>query len=389
MELREHVKNYIEQNIDLLDKDSLSFIQEYMTYGSGARKEDMSQFMEIVTNTLGLLSDLDSVVTRAKTALQRECQIIENKYDVAGIAGTIKLNDTINDINISTIAEHSLNNLQVSSVKDGRVPHHLPAEYMFKVDDGYLETKIQLIQNKVPSAVVKVNKIRQLFRLQDLYSGSFIQLFIPKYDQLCRELREAIDTCINSFIWRRSIEEEIAPKLQEMLNDICEDLFGEKLYHISTGTKDNVVYVKVPDAIQKQTKIRLNVELYFDKDPSSINIDQLATIMEHHLINFKTVYEKKQTRAAERVSKGLVEVTRRDVTAAIKAAGFVPSNHVYTNKYVNSTTYKYQFMNLTPQECKLVEDELRKINADVISVTTETSYGGRGAYNSLFVKVRN
>lgn len=392
MELSQPVKEYIEKNIDLLDLDPLEFARKGLHDSSIYKPQDKKQFFEVLTNTLDILTDLDEVVYRDQQELTKACEVVKKKYGVAGVTGELRLTRAGTAINAQNICDFGLSAMEVGTVEDNTVPSTLPSEYTFITSHHVVDgTVIQLEKNGIKSAALTAGKVTMHVTLKDLYNTTFLQPFIVEYEELCKNIKSAINTCIKTFQWKNTVEENLAPQLLTTLNDVTEDIFGKKLYKIEYY--DNYVALQIPYDISKQTNIQLSAYLYFDKDPSNIDIDATANDLKTKLIKFKTNQDKKAANAAARESnrkeRGLVNITRKDVTAAIRAAGFTPSDFVYTNKYANSTTYKYQFMNLTPSECKLVEDELIKRKADVISVTTQSSDSWRGPYNSLFVKIRN
>lgn len=163
-------------------------------------------------------------------------------------------------------------------------------------------------------------------------------------------------------------------------------------YHC--GTYSNAYFIS-NYGLSRKTKIDLSMEIPFDSDPSLTDWDTEFENWTKKVDKFKQNQERsalrKQEKEAQRAQQPAnVKITRKDVTNAIKAAGFNPSTFVYTNKYTDTTTYKYAFMTLTPYECDLIKTELEKTGANIKNVTCEQGYwSGHGAYDSLFVRVYN
>ena len=390
MELLPKVKDYIEKNIELLDKDPFEFIQAFMI--NSLRSEEKEQFLHIMLDTIGTLKDFDDAVAEVKKKLDDVCTQIENTHNVAGVRPIIEFYRNTELSTIEDLAKHNVNNLHVTTTETNTSPKNFDPSYTFITRDSYTAgTLVQLIKDNVKSSSIGVKKPLIYLSIEDIYTQDFVKAFATEYDRMCQEIKQAIQLCFKSFEWRKVIEEDIAPELLEKLNNMSQEILGEEIYQ--TYAHDNYVMFNVNYKIRKQTKINFEFELNFTTDPVKIDIDAIVADHQKKLIKFKGTLDKRLERQQERelLKQNAPEVkfSRKDISDAIRAVGHTPSSFVYTNKYPNTTTYKYQFMDLDSDECEAIKQQLLKKNIPVLSVSSEQSYSGRGPYTSLFVKVRN
>ena len=389
MELLPKVKSYIEENVELLEEDPLEFVQKFMkTYWGQAEHE---QILQVMQDTVGTLTDFDEVVAKVKKKLNDICTQIETAHNAAGIHPIIKFYNDTELFTIEDLAKHTIRNLCVTVTETNTSPKNLDPSYTFVTTNGYLGTLVQLIKDNVKSSAIGVQKPIIYLSIKDIYTQDFIKAFAIEYDQMCQEIEQAIQLCFKSFEWRKVVEEDIAPKLLETLNNMSQEILGQQIY--KKYSDDNYITFHPDYEIERQTKINFRVELFFAKDPAKIKVNAIVADHKKKLIKFKETLNKRLERQKEREllkqNAPQIHFSRKDISDAIRAVGHIPSSFVYTNKYPNTTTYKYQFMNLDSDDCEAIKQELLKKNIPVISVTTEQSYSGRGPYTSLFVKVRN
>lgn len=390
MELLPRVKDYIEENIELLDTDPFKFIQEFMITSLSTKEHE--QFLHIMQHTIGTLKDFDEDVAKVKKKLNDVCTQIETAYNSAGVRPVIVFYGDTELSTIEDLAKHSVRNLHVTVTETNTSPKNLDPSYTFVTGNGYSAgTLVQLIKDNVKSSSIGVERPVIYLSIKDIYTQDFIKAFAIEYAQMCQEIEQAIQLCLKSFEWRKVVEKDIAPKLLETLNDMSQEILGQQIY--KKHSSDNYVMFHTDYSTEKQTKINFNFELKFTEDPSNIDVDAIVADHQKKLMKFKSTLDKRSARKQEqellRQNAPQVQFSRKDISDAIRAVGHTPSSFVYTNKYPNTTTYKYQFMDLDSNECEAVKQELLKKNIPVISVTTEQSYSGRGPYTSLFVKVRN
>lgn len=387
MELTPFVKKYIEDHQELLDTDFEQFVELF----SGA-KEDFTCFLSILQNTLKQYTDLDSKIKEYIDLLQQHAHDLEKKYThVAGITPFLYGISNEPLTSSSNLVSASMN---IRVTEDGSIPIALPADLSYKLQPHYGKVTLSLADkdNHSSAEFVFTPKFQEHFNFTELYIKKLLPTTFNQMEDLYKDIDAKFDDCVKSIQWKIDAE-KIAQKLVDQMNSYDSILKDTPLKYYCDNYHNE--YIISSYNLSRKTKIVLSITIPFDSDPDLIDWDKEFENWAKKVDKFKQNQEKsalrKQEKEAQRAQQPAnVKITRKDVTNAIKAAGFTPSTTVYTNKYSDTTTYKYAFMTLTPAECDKIKKELAKTGANIKNVTCEQSWwSGRGAYNSLFVRVYN
>lgn len=387
MELTPYVKNYIEQNHELLDTDFDQFVDLFT-----GTHEDFTCFLNILQNTLNEYTDLDSKIKEYTGLLQKHASDLEKKY--THVAGITPLLYCMSDKPLEDSSGLLRADIIIRVTEDGSIPNILPSDLSYSLRNHYGKVILSLVdkENNSSAKFVFVPKFQEHFSFTELYTKKLLSITFNQMEDLYKDIDSKFDDCVKSIQWKIEAE-NIANHLVDRMNSYDPILENTPLKYYCADYNNE--YVISSYDLSRKTKIDLSMEIPFDSDPNLTDWDKEFENWTRKLDKFKHNQEKsalrKQEKEAQRAQQPAnVKITRKDVTNAIRAAGFNPSTFVYTNKYSDTTTYKYAFMTLTPYECDKIKTELAKTGANIKNVTCEQGWwSGRGAYNSLFVRVYN
>ena len=387
MELTPFVKKYIEDNQELLEEDFEQFVELF----AGTR-EDFTCFLSILQNILKKYTDLDSKIKEYTDLLQKHASDLEKKYThVAGITPFLYCMGNEPLMSSETLVSAGIN---IRITEDGSIPNTVPSDLSYSLKTHYGKVILSLVdkENHSSAEFVFAPTFQGHFSFTELYTKKLLLTTFNQMEDLYKEIDSKFDECVKSIQWKIDAE-NIANELVDRMNSYDPILENTPLKYYC-GPYSNAYSVYNYD-LSRKTKIDLSMEIPFDSDPNSIDWDKEFENWTKKVDKFKQNQEKSALRKKEKEAQRAqqpanVKITRKDVTNAIKAAGFSPSTFVYTNKYSDTTTYKYAFMTLTPAECDKIKTELAKTGANIKNVTCEQGWwSGRGNYNSLFVRVYN
>lgn len=385
MELTPFVKNYIENNHELLETNFEQFVDLF----TGTR-EDFTCFLSILQNILKEYTDLDSKIKEYTGLLQKHASDLEKKYThVAGITPFLYCMSTEPLMSSDALIAAMMN---IRLTEDGSVPITMTSDlsYILRIHYGKVILSLVDKENHSSAEFIFDPKFQEYFSFTELYTKKLLPTTFNQMEDLYKDIDSKFDDCVKSIQWKIDAE-KIANDLVERMNAYDDILKDTPLNHYN---HNNEYFISNYD-LSRKTKIDLSIRIPFNTDPKLTDWNKVFEDWTKKVDKFKQNQEKsalrKQEKDAQRAQQPAnVKITRKDVTNAIKAAGFNPSTFVYTNKYTDTTTYKYAFMTLTQDECDKIKEELAKTGANIKSVTCEQGWwGGRGAYNSLFVRVYN
>ena len=385
MELTPVVKAYIEKNHELLENDFNQFVDSF----TGVQ-QDFTCFLSILQDVLGEYKDLDSKINEYNMLLQKHSANLEKKYTrVAGITPFLQ-----GFANRQITSSHNMisNDLNIGVAEDGTIPNDLPQDLTYIIKSHYNSLVVLKLEDKARNSSAEFFfdiTFRDNFKLSELYIKKKLPTTLKQLEDLYRDIDSKFDDCVKSIQWKIEAE-KIATELGDRMNSY-DDIFKYTPLKVLSSQNKYLIYNY---ELSRKTKIDLSIDVPFDSDPRSIDWDKEFENWTKKADKFKQNQEKsalrKQEKEAQRAQRPAnVKITRKDVTNAIKAAGFNPSTIVYTNKYSDTTTYKYAFMLLTEDECDKIKLELAKTGANIKDVTCEQGWSARGAYPSLFVRVYN
>lgn len=387
MELTPFVKKYIEDHHELLETNFEQFVDLFT-----GTEEDFTCFLSILQNILNKYTDLDSKIKEYTSLLQKHASDLEKKYiHVAGITPFLYCIGNEPLVSSETLVSAGIN---IRLTEDGSIPNTVPSDLSYSLKTHYGKVILSLVdkENNSSAKFESVPKFQGHFHFTELYTKKLLPTTFTQMEDLYKDVHSKFDDCVKSIQWKIDAE-NIANELVDRMNSYDLILKNTPLqYHCSPYS--NACFIGNYD-LSRKTKIDLSMIIPFDSDPNLTDWDKEFESWTKKVDKFKQNQEKsasrKQEKEAQRAQQPAnVKITRKDVTNAIKAAGFNPSTFVYTNKYTDTTTYKYAFMTLTPAECDKIKTELAKTGANIKNVTCEQGWwGGRGAYNSLFVRVYN
>ena len=193
--------------------------------------------------------------------------------------------------------------------------------------------------------------------------------------QQCEESFNFVDTA-----------RQYAPDMADKLTVRVKDIFD---IHPNIVRENNSWIVKTG---LKNSRENINVVIPFDTNPSTYDTSKEINSCVEKLKRLKKSQERSVQKQAEQEAQrpeNYREITRRDITNAMKELDIEVNGIWYTNKHPRITTYKCAMCVVTPSDCKRLEDKLRSIGADVESVTCSVGGSGWRQYPSLFIKVRN
>lgn len=387
MELTPFVKNYIEKNHELLDEDFNKFVDSFIgTY------EDFKCFLSILQNTLNAYTDLDSKIKEYTGLLQKHASDLEKKY--THVAGITPFLYCMSDKPLESSDNMIGGNVIIRVTEDGGIPNTVPAGLSYSLKTHYGKVILSLAdkENNSSAKFEFFPKFQEYFHFTELYTKNLLPTTFNQMEDLYKDIDSKFDDCVKSIQWKIDAE-NIANELVDRMNSY-DPIFKNTPLKYHCGPYSNTYFISNYD-LSRKTKIDLSMEITFDSDPNLTDWNKEFENWTKKVDKFKQNQERsalrKQEKEAQRAQQPAnVKITRKDVTNAIKAAGFNPSTFVYTNKYSDTTTYKYAFMTLTPDECDQIKTELAKTGANIKNVTCEQGWwSGHGAYDSLFVRVYN
>lgn len=367
--LSNKVKEYIEQNNDLLDTDEgiQQLVDKYIY------ELDAQDLFEVLRSA-GLLQDYESLCNS---------YLHEVKKHTASSSTGIVLEPVLVPFREGQSFPLSIDmSIYNSTSKFIEVPINQGNKLIVDGDIMFIKTPDD-ISAKV---TVGYRGVTSVLSLKELSNKDKLQHSIENADKFIERFDKSATTCIDSFQYREEAKnfiDNLLPKLEELMNSV--------LGYSKIRVEDNG-YTKF--RVEAKSKTGTLVKLFDIDYDKPINIDEnsLMSKAKVYLDSYKIQYDKNQARkAATQSNPNAKIVTRKEVTQAIKNSGVsIRTDFVYTNKHKTITTYKYAFNNLTQAECNKIKDELVKIGANVKNVTCEQGWwGGHGVYMSLFIRLYN
>ena len=387
MELTPFVKKYIEDHQELLETNFEKFVDLFEGRGT-----DFTCFLSILQNILNEYTDLDSKIKEYTGLLQKHASDLEKKY--THVAGITPFLYCLSDEPIESSSNLVSRMVRIRLTEDKSIPNTLPSDLSYNLKIYYGDVVFSLADkdNHSSAQFIFYPKFNDYFNFTELYTKELLPTTFNQMEDLYKDIDSKFDDCVKSIQWNIDAE-KIANELVERMN-AYDDVIKDTPLKLLFDQSQNNYRISNYD-LSRKTKIDLSIKIPFDTDPNLTDWNKEFENWTKKVDKFKQNQEKsalrKQEKEAQRAQQPAnVKITRKDVTNAIKAAGFTPSTFVYTNKYTDTTTYKYAFMTLTQAECDQIKAELEKTGANIKNVTCEQGWwSGHGAYDSLFVRVYN
>lgn len=371
--LTNDVKEYIEQNHELLDTDEgiQQLVDNYIN------RFDAQDLFEVLRSA-GLLQDYESLCDNYVQEIKKHTASSATGIDLEpvlkpfreGQSFPLHVEMSINN-STSTLIEIPINQGN-KLIVDGTIMFiKTPDDISAKVYVGY-------------------RGVTSVLSLKELSSRDNLQDALERADKFVGKFDKSAATCIDSFQYRKKAKNFI-DNLLSKLEELMQSVLGYSKIRVED---DGYTKFRVEAKSKTGTLIKL-FDIDYDK-PINIDENSLMSQAKTYLDSYKIQYDKNQARKAAKqaalaANPNIKIITRKEVTQAINASGVnVRTDFVYTNKHKTITTYKYAFNNLTQDECNKIKDELVKIGANVKDVTCEQGWwSGRGAYMSLFIRLYN
>lgn len=283
MKLTEHVKKYIEENIDMIDSMNTDSALKFLDDVYVNHPEDILCIMDVLCDTLALLPDIRKYVK----AYENE---IESAY---------KSVKSINILNIcprlitywdchNTTGHAGSDSYIIVEAPPGSKLHGLARgiyvpeihNEVYWLDNGYITLW------DVESAAFTLSIHNYKFSPSEFYKKEKLNKFINEYKNYIKELHDKVYLLGKSVNWKVTAN-TIVEKMSEFIKSTASEYGIHCFIKISdqknTYLERNEFQLLVD--LPTRTKINLNVIIPYDSDPKNIDVDSLMT-------NWKKNFEK-------------------------------------------------------------------------------------------------
>lgn len=381
------LRDFLNEHRDLLEQDNLvELIEKANNY-----REYYRELLDVLEEC-GAFDGFSDACEMFETKLIQKAQIINKKYDVAGFLPAIRIGDDISAYGIYTIEQlkkSRASQFRLVATESGDVPMKLPSNWKYKIyvmpgaveitlNDGSMDSAEY--RENFPSIDINIMKVMNQNAITEI-----VNIYMKQYEEYCKKISDMYEKCEESFNFV-TIARRHAQLISNELTIRAKDIFD---LHPSIVRENNSWVVKT--GLETSRKY-INVYIPFDTDPSSYDVAKEIKTCVETLKRLKKSQERSAQKQAEQEAQrpeNYREITRRDITNAMKDLDIEVNGIWYTNKHPRITTYKCAMCIVTPEDCKRLEDKLRLIGADVESVTCSVGGSGWRQYPSLFIKIRN
>ena len=379
------LREFLNEHRDLIEQDNLvELIQKANNY-----REYYKELLDLLEES-GAFEGFTEACQLFETRLTEKALKINKKYDVAGFLPTIRVGiDNYGVYTIDQLKKSRTSQFKLVATETGDVPMKLPAGWKYKIYVAPGEVRLMLNNGSIdsaeygeyfPSIDINIMKVMDQNAITEI-----LNTYMKQYDEYCSKISDMYQQCEESFNFvdtARQYAQDIADKLTVRVKDIFD-------IHPNIVRENNSWIVKTG---LKNSRENINVVIPFDTNPSTYDTSKEINSCVEKLKRLKKSQERSVQKQAEQEAQrpeNYREITRRDITNAMKELDIEVNGIWYTNKHPKITTYKCAMCVVTPSDCKRLEDKLRSIGADVESVTCSVGGSGWRQYPSLFIKVRN
>lgn len=380
------LREFLNEHRDLLEQDNLvELIQKANNY-----RDYYKELLDVLEES-GAFEGFSDACQMFETRLTQKALTINTKYDVAGFIPAIRIgiDDSYGNYTIEQLKKSRASQFRLVAKETGDVPMKLPPRWKYKIDVAPGVVKLMLNDGSIDSA-----EYREYFPSLDINImevmnpnavTEILNTYMKEYDEYCKKISDMYKKCEESFNFM-TVARRHAQIISDELTIRVKDIFD---LHSSIVRENNSWVVKTG---LKNSRDEINVYIPFDTDPSSYDTAKEIKTCVEKLKRLKKSQERSAQKQAEQEAQrpeNYREITRRDITNAMKELDIEVNGIWYTNKHPRITTYKCAMCIVTPEDCKRLEDKLRSIGADVESVTCSVGGSGWRQYPSLFIKIRN
>ena len=379
------LREFLNEHRDLIEQDNLvELIQKANNY-----REYYKELLDLLEES-GAFEGFTEACQLFETRLTEKALKINKKYDVAGFLPTIRVGmDSYGVYTIDQLKKSRTSQFKLVATETGDVPMKLPAGWKYKIYVAPGVVRLMLNNGSIdsaeygeyfPSIDINIMKVMDQNAITEI-----LNTYMKQYDEYCSKISDMYQQCEESFNFvdtARQYAQDIADKLTVRVKDIFD-------IHPNIVRENNSWIVKTG---LKNSRENINVVIPFDTNPSTYDTSKEINSCVEKLKRLKKSQERSVQKQAEQEAQrpeNYREITRRDITNAMKELDIEVNGIWYTNKHPRITTYKCAMCVVTPSDCKRLEDKLRSIGADVESVTCSAGGSGWRQYPSLFIKVRN
>ena len=379
------LREFLNEHRDLIEQDNLvELIQKANNY-----REYYKELLDLLEES-GAFEGFTEACQLFETRLTEKALKINKKYDVAGFLPTIRVGiDNYGVYTIDQLKKSRTSQFRLVATETGDVPMKLPAGWKYKIYVAPGVVRLMLNNGSIdsaeygeyfPSIDINIMKVMDQNAITEI-----LNTYMKQYDEYCSKISDMYQQCEESFNFvdtARQYAQDIADKLTVRVKDIFD-------IHPNIVRENNSWIVKTG---LKNSRENINVVIPFDTNPSTYDTSKEINSCVEKLKRLKKSQERSVQKQAEQEAQrpeNYREITRRDITNAMKELDIEVNGIWYTNKHPRITTYKCAMCVVTPSDCKRLEDKLRSIGADVESVTCSVGGSGWRQYPSLFIKVRN
>ena len=379
------LREFLNEHRDLIEQDNLvELIQKANNY-----REYYKELLDLLQES-GAFEGFTEACQLFETRLTEKALKINKKYDVAGFLPTIRVGmDSYGVYTIDQLKKSRTSQFKLVATETGDVPMKLPAGWKYKIYVAPGVVRLMLNNGSIdsaeyeeyfPSIDINIMKVMDQNAITEI-----LNTYMKQYDEYCSKISDMYQQCEESFNFvdtARQYAQDIADKLTVRVKDIFD-------IHPNIVRENNSWIVKTG---LKNSRENINVVIPFDTNPSTYDTSKEINSCVEKLKRLKKSQERSVQKQAEQEAQrpeNYREITRRDITNAMKELDIEVNGIWYTNKHPRITTYKCAMCVVTPSDCKRLEDKLRSIGADVESVTCSVGGSGWRQYPSLFIKVRN
>lgn len=379
------LREFLNEHRDLIEQDNLvELIQKANNY-----REYYKELLDLLEES-GAFEGFTEACQLFETRLTEKALKINKKYDVAGFLPTIRVGiDNYGVYTIDQLKKSRTSQFKLVATETGDVPMKLPAGWKYKIYVAPGVVRLMLNNGSIdsaeygeyfPSIDINIMKVMDQNAITEI-----LNTYMKQYDEYCSKISDMYQQCEESFNFvdtARQYAQDIADKLTVRVKDIFD-------IHPNIVRENNSWIVKTG---LKNSRENINVVIPFDTNPITYDTSKEINSCVEKLKRLKKSQERSVQKQAEQEAQrpeNYREITRRDITNAMKELDIEVNGIWYTNKHPKITTYKCAMCVVTPSDCKRLEDKLRSIGADVESVTCSVGGSGWRQYPSLFIKVRN
>ena len=286
MKLTKHVKEYIEENIDLIDvmntDSALKFLDNFKLDITG-RQEDLKCIVHVLCNTLEVLPDMCEYVK----AYQDELDIAYNSVksiNILDIHPKVS-SDWCSNKNTgwaSVTCRIYLTPPTGSKAVGNSYSKYVPEIHneVFLADSGFISLYHQ------DSASFRLSANFPEFPPSEFYKKQQLTTFINEYTNYIKEVYDKLYLLEQSVEWKavaRTVAKELSQFIQKTVSESAMKCYVT-IYDLSEfPVLRNELKLEV--SLPVKTKINLNITIPYDSDPKNIDVKLLMT-------NWKKNFEK-------------------------------------------------------------------------------------------------